>query len=64
MKNLNNFKYCKNELKLFKKYSTSFNDWQVSFFNVLKLNFFLGGFLLLDFGGGHGGLGGGVLELI
>ena len=29
--------------KLFKKYSTSFNDLHVSFFNDLKFNFFFGG---------------------
>ena len=45
--------------KLFKKYSTSFKDLHVLFFNVLKSIFFFFGFLGPGFGGGHGGLGGG-----
>lgn len=46
---LNNRTYFIKTLKLFKKYSTSFKDWQVFFFKDLKLNFLGGGkFLLLD----------------
>ena len=49
--------------KLFKKYSTSFNDLHVFFFRVLKSTFFFLSFFGPDLGGGlgggHGGLGGG-----
>ena len=49
--------------KLFKKYSTSFNDLHVFFFRVLKSTFFFLSFFVPDLGGGlgggHGGLGGG-----
>ena len=49
--------------KLFKKYSTSFNDLHVFFFRVLKSAFFFLSFFVPDLGGGlgggHGGLGGG-----
>ena len=64
-----NFTYFIKLLKLFKKHSTSFKDVHVSFFNVLKLNFFFagkffflgglqgGGECLGIQGGGAGGIG-------
>jgi len=50
-----NLIYFKVWVKLFKKYSTSFKDLQVSFFKHLKSNFFFGGL------GGLGGGGGGAI---
>ena len=44
--------------KLFKKYSTSFSDLQVLFFNFLKSTFFFFLFLGPGLGGGQGGLEG------
>ena len=47
--NLNNFKYCKNELKLFKKYSISNKELQVFFFRFFKLNLFFLLFSILKY---------------